>query len=152
MDLFYGFICINSEQIDSNCFDYGVQYCCPKQSLKNVFRKILEHLKIYQKLVGFVCKNYKIRIFFELWSKEPNWPLRHLRGLCLDRLARRRRRGRWVWWVGGQIGFWCLSEENNDIGCEDYKISWCCPELHDGEQSWKNLNSYFLTNSKSFFF
>ena len=51
-----------------------------------------------------------------------------------------------------ELGFWCLSEENNDIGCEDYKISWCCPELHDGEQSWKNLNSYFLTNSKSFFF
>ena len=29
-------------------------------------------------------------------------------------------------------GFWCLSEENNDNDCEDYRVSFCCPTFSEG--------------------
>lgn len=41
------------------------------------------------------------------------------------------------------IGFWCLTEENGILGCQDYRVSWCCPGLTEGTcdsygYSWKN--------------
>lgn len=32
-------------------------------------------------------------------------------------------------------GFWCLSEENNDSECEDYRVSFCCPTFSEGSCS-----------------
>ena len=33
IDYKHGFWCINNEQPDASCFDYQVQYCCPKSQI-----------------------------------------------------------------------------------------------------------------------
>ena len=34
--------------------------------------------------------------------------------------------------IDTNIGFWCLNDENEPTGCEDYRVSFCCPGMTEG--------------------
>lgn len=134
IDLEIGLICIESDQIGPSCFDYGVQYCCPSRQIGTCDQQL-----------GYSWTDWQD---VDDGDGFGDWEFNKIETSCVNPTGLKVDT---VWdnpfnavtHLDLELGFWCLNEENNDVMCEDYQVSWCCPTLQEGicddyGHVWKN--------------
>ena len=126
LDLSLGFWCVNSQQADGGqCADFEVEYCCPRHATGD-------------------CDNSTGEYEWSAWYNNDlpdgvgDWEARtHL--MCANPTAIKAETitgnpFNAITHIDNNMGFWCINEENGGA-CEDYKVSFCCPTLGEGECS-----------------
>ena len=127
-DLERGFWCVNSEMSNGMCNDWAVEICCPKEATGDCTEDGFKWTPWYnndnadgmgdwEPRIDTMCET-PIAIRAEVVTGDFN-EVTHI-----DNIK----------------GFYCLNEENAG-GCSDYQVSFCCPDVTEGDcdgygQAW----------------
>ena len=122
IDMMMGFWCVNDEQTGGACEDFSVEFCCPKTATGDCSEAGYEWSDFYN---------------VDDPSDSGDWELRSDQ-MCANPIAVKAEtvsgdRFNNMTHIDNEIGFWCINDENAESqGCQDYKVSFCCPGLSEG--------------------
>ena len=122
IDVTKGFWCVNSEQASNMCEDFSVQFCCPKSATGDCSADGYSWSDFYDNDDPDNSGDWELRSD-EICANPIAVKAETLSGSDFDAQTH----------IDNEIGFWCLNDENLDtFGCEDYRVSFCCPEKAEG--------------------
>jgi len=120
-DLDIGFWCVNSEQDGGQCEDFSIQVCCPVFATGDCPTGH-NWTEWYNNDDNLESGDWEMRTD-DMCAKPAALQVRTLDGSPLNNVIH----------MDNDVGFWCINEENMPEACADYQVSFCCPELDQGE-------------------
>ena len=124
IDLALGFWCVNSEQSSPSgyCENWGVQLCCPKAATGDCSEEGYEWSEWYNNDDPMGMGDVEMRTD-QMCANPTAIRAETVSGDPMDAFTH----------IDTEAGFWCFEEENNNIECQDYHVSYCCPTSAEGE-------------------